>query len=67
MKKITRNGQEVLCYGEWEEDSNAECVFENEALDGVWSEGADNWTQAVEILTAYAKANGTVLIQLGAC
>lgn len=66
-KKITRNGQTVLCYGDWEEDSNAVCVFENSALDGTWCEGADNWTEAVETLTAYAKRQGTTLIQLEAC
>lgn len=65
--KITRNGQTVLCYGKWEEDSNAVCVFEDSSLDGTWCEGAKNWTEAVEILTAYAKENGTVLIQLEEC
>ncbi len=65
--KITRNSQTVLCYGKWEEDSNAVCVFEDEDLDGTWCEGADNWTEAVEILTKYAAERGTVLIQLEAC
>ncbi|MBK8989280.1 MAG: hypothetical protein IPM39_24985 [Chloroflexi bacterium] len=64
---ITRNGQTVLCYGEWEEDSNAICVFDDEDFDATWCEGADNWTEAVEILTAYAKRNNTTLIQLEAC
>jgi len=66
-KKITRNGQEVDCYGEWEEGSNAYCVFEDEDLDGTWCEGADSWTEVVEILTQYAAERGTVLIQLEAC
>ena len=64
---ITRNGQTVSCYGKWEEDSNAMCVFEDEDFDGPWCEGADNWTEAVETLTAYAKKNGTALLELVAC
>jgi len=65
-KTITRNGQTVACYGEWEEDSNAHCVFEDENFDGPWCEGANSWTEAVEILTKYAAENGTVLIELSA-
>jgi sugar phosphate isomerase/epimerase len=67
MITITRNGQAVDCYGKWEEDSNADCVFEDEAFDGTWSDGADNWTEVVEELTKYAAKNGTVLIQMEAC
>ena len=68
MKKttITRNGQTVDCYGEWQEDSNASCVFENEMYDGVYCDGASNWTQVVEELTAYAKREGTEVIELTA-
>lgn len=65
--KITRNGQEVLCYGQWEEDSNCACVFDNEALDGIWADGADNWIEVVEHLTLYAAKNGTKLVELNAC
>lgn len=64
--KITRNGQTVFCYGTWREDSNAQCVFDNEGLDGVWCDGAANWTEVVEELTAYARRNGTKLIELSA-
>ena len=67
MIQITANGQTVDCYGKWEEDSNVECVFEDERFDGVWCEGADNWIQVVNILTQYAKKHGTILIQLEAC
>ncbi len=63
---ITRNGQKVECYGKWEEDSNAMCIFLNPALDGPWADGAKNWEEVVETLTAYAKEEGTVLIELQA-
>lgn len=61
---ITRNGQKVHCYGEWREDSNASCVFADEDLDGLWCDGAANWTEVVEKLTAYAKSEGTTLEEL---
>jgi hypothetical protein len=63
---ITRNGQEVDCFGKWEEDSNAHCVFENECFDGVYADGAKNWKEAVEKVTAYAKRRGTVLLEMSA-
>ncbi|MBE2222791.1 MAG: hypothetical protein IAF02_14695 [Anaerolineae bacterium] len=64
---ITRNGQAVECWGQWEEDSNADCVFDDERLDGTWCDGANNWTEVVEELTTYALRMGTKLIQLEAC
>lgn len=64
---IKRNGQAVECYGEWLEDSNAECVFDNEYLDGVFADGANSWEEAVETVTAYAKSKGTTVIQMTAC
>lgn len=64
---ITRNGQEVWCYGEWLEDSNCSCVFADEELDGIWCDGAKNWTEVVEELTAYAKREGTTVEELSAC
>lgn len=64
---ITRNDQEVYCYGEWREDSNALCIFEDEELDGIWAEGAANWTEAVEKVTAYAQRVGTSLIEMVSC
>ncbi len=64
---ITRNGQRVECYGEWREDSNAACVFDDEGLDGVYADGAQNWTEVVEVLTEYAKRNGTTLVECSAC
>ena len=64
---ITRNGQAVECFGQWQEDSNAAAVFDNEELDGIWADGADNWTEVVEELTAYAQRNGTTLIELSTC
>jgi hypothetical protein len=54
---ITRNGQTVNCYGPWQEDSNCSCIFEDEYLDGIWADGAANWTEAVEILTDYHRAH----------
>lgn len=63
---VTRNNQQVDCFGKWEEDSNAQCVFENECFDGVYADGASNWTEAVEEVTAYAKRNGTVLLEMSA-
>jgi len=64
---IEKNGQAVECYGEWLEDSNAECVFDNEYLDGVFADGANSWEEAVETVTAYAKSKGTTVIQMTAC
>jgi hypothetical protein len=64
---IVKNEQAVECYGEWLEDSNAECVFDNEYLDGVFADGANNWEEAVETVTAYAKSKGTTVIQMTAC
>lgn len=64
---IERNGQSVNCYGEWEEDSNCMCVFEDERFDGIWCDGASSWEGAVSKLTAYAKRKGTVLLELQAC
>jgi len=64
---IKRNGQAVDCYGEWHEDSNAECVFDNEYLDGFFADGATSWEEAVEIVTAYAESKSTTLIQMTAC
>ena len=64
---ITRNGQQVHCYGEWREDSNAMCIFEEEELDGFFCDGARNWTDAVEQVTAYAERNGTILLEMVSC
>ncbi len=64
---ITRNGQTVACYGVWHEDSNCFCVFDDEEFDGAYCDGADNWTEVVEELTAYAARNNTTLVELQAC
>lgn len=64
---ITRNGQTVDCYGEWRDDSNASCVFDDESLDGIWADGAGNWTEVVEELTTYARREGTELVELVVC
>lgn len=64
---ITHNGQTVECWGKWEEDSNCYCVFENENYDRGYYDGADNWTEVVEKMTAYAKRKGTILVELQAC
>lgn len=64
---ITRNGQAVDCYGEWREDSNCSCVFEDECLDEIYADGGTNWEEVVEKLTAYAKRNNTVLVELQSC
>lgn len=66
-KTITRNGQTVDCYGKWQEDSNCICVFADAMLHAVYADGADNWADAVEKLTDYAKRNGTELLELIAC
>lgn len=68
MNKITivKNEQAVDCYGDWQEDSNAECIFDNEHLDGFFADGAKSWEEAVETVTAYAKSKGTTLIQMTA-
>ncbi|MBD3853285.1 MAG: hypothetical protein IFJ96_00775 [Acidobacteria bacterium] len=68
MITIIRNDQAVDCHGEWKWDSNAHCVFEDENLDGVWcdSEEGWGWAEVVEELTAYAKREGTTVIELSA-
>ena len=66
MKEITKNGQTVQCYGEYREDNNYACVFEDEELDGVFAEGASSWEEAVDVLTQYALDNDTVLLELQA-
>lgn len=70
MSKVTiqvKDHGPVDCYGEWLEDSNAACAFDDELFDDIWAEGADNWTEAANIVAAYAKRNGTTLIQMEAC
>ena len=67
MTKITRNGQTVTCYGEWCEDSNCECVFDDETLDGIYADGGESWADVVEKLTEYAARMGTKLVELSAC
>lgn len=64
---IVKNGQAVDCYGEWHEDSNAECIFDDENLDGFYADGATSWEEAVETVTAYAESKSTTLIQMTAC
>jgi len=66
-RTYTCNGQEVDCYGKWEEDSNAFCVFENPGLDGIYADGATSWADAVKRLTSYAKRHNTKLIEMTSC
>ena len=66
MKKITKNNQTVYCHGIWEENSNAACVFDDEAFDGYYCDGANSWEEAVEIITKYAQRHNTTLIELTA-
>ena len=56
----------VDCFGEWREDSNAFCCFDNEDLDGVYADGGANWTEVAKELAAYAQRNGTTLVELQA-
>jgi hypothetical protein len=67
MTEITRNGQTVQCHGEWREDSNCVCLFDDETLDGIYADGAESWIDVVEKLTAFALRMGTTLIELQAC
>lgn len=63
---ITYKGQKVECYGKWREDSNAEVVFGDEALDGVYCEGAANWTEVVKTMVDYATKRGTTVEEMSA-
>ena len=69
--RITRNGQEVDCYGPWLEDSNCVAIVCDQ--DGfpigeeVYADGGANWTEVVEKLTAWAKRNGWTIAELQAC
>ena len=65
-RTITRNGQKVYCYGVWSVSSNAHCVFEDEAYDGVVCPDAKTWTEIVEEMTAYAKRMGTAVLEISA-
>jgi hypothetical protein len=56
----------VVCYGKWQEDSNAACVFEDEWLDGVYTDGGANWTEVARVLDGYAKRRNTKLIEMSA-
>ena len=70
MKRtITRNGQSVDCYGIWEWDSNAVCVWETDegGEDGYFVDGAKTWEEAVETMTAYTKRIGVKLVEMTAC
>lgn len=64
---IYYDGQLVTCYGEWYEDSNCYCLFDDEELDGYFTEGASSWEEAVRILGDYAKKHKTTVIELTAC
>ena len=57
----------VHCYGEWLEDSNCSAVFEDEWLDGIWADGAKNWTEAVKELAAHAQRHNSVLLECVTC
>lgn len=64
-KTITRNGQQVECYGNFSQEDTLECVFEDELHDGYFDTyNCKNWTEAVEELSIYAKEHGTELLQL---
>ena len=67
---ITRNGMTVDCYGEWQEDSN--CVVCGETANGmeleaIWADGAENWEDAVNQLTAWAVRHKYIIEELQAC
>ena len=66
---ITRNGQEVDCYGDFEETSNVSIVCDNDRWDGIYcnDDGCTNWTEVVNVLTKWAASKGTEVVELGAC
>ena len=66
MQKITKNGQTVDCYGEYRENNNYLCIFEDEELDGVYSEIVNSWEEAVDVFTQFALENDTELVEVSA-
>ena len=64
---VSSNGQVVECYGKFEDDSNFDCVFDDEAFNGTYCDGGSSWQAAVNKIAKYAQRNMTVLIQLEAC
>jgi len=70
QRVIKRNGQEVVCFGPWHEDSKAVVVgdfCDGSEMKEVWAEGATNWTEAVETITAWAKRNGHQVVEMSSC
>ena len=65
VNKVTIDN--VDCYGEWREDSNAVCTFDDEELDGIYCEGGESWEEVVGIVKDYADLHGTTLIEMEAC
>ena len=67
---IKRNGQEVVCFGPWHPNSNAVVVGDwanGLEMEEIWADGADNWTDAVEQVTAWAARNGHTVMEMTSC
>mgnify|MGYP003644805578 FL=1 len=68
--EIKHDGQEVSCFGQWEEDSNAVCIFEDKdgySFDEIFADGAVNWTDAVKKVSNWAKDNKCKLVEMQVC
>jgi hypothetical protein len=63
-KSITKNGQTVLCHGEWGNDTTAECAFDNDLFDCEYFDGPDTWEEAVENMTQFAVNNRIILLEM---
>jgi len=62
---ITKNGQQVDCYGDWVNRHFAECAFDNDLFDCAYEyDDVTSWEQAVENMTQFAINNKIVLLEM---
>jgi len=67
---ITRNDMEVRCYGKMEPGQNTVIVgdwADGEELEEYCCDTFNDWNEAVEQITAWAKREGHTVLELSAC
>lgn len=63
-QSIRKNGQTVLCHGEWGNNTTVECAFDNDLFDCEYLDGPDTWEEAVENMTQFAVNNRIILLEM---
>jgi len=63
-QSITKNGQTVLCHGEWGVNTAVECSFDNDLFDCEYLDAPDTWEDAVENMTQFAVNNKIILLEM---